>query len=141
MSLANKRIFIVEDNVHNRVVYKIALTRHGAQLDFDPWGRQTLQKMSALEHIDLIVLDLMLPSGYSGYDIYAKIRNIPEFDDVPIVAVSAADPSVAIPKTREMGFSGFITKPIDDDLFPEQIVKIINGEQVWDVGGRFENIG
>ncbi len=135
MSLSGKHIFILEDNVHNRVVYQIVLARHGVHLEFDPWGRSTLQKMSDLKHIDLIILDLMLPSGYSGYETYAKIRSMPEFDDVPIVAVSAADPSTAIPKTREMGFSGFITKPIDDDRFPDQIAQIISGKQVWDAGG------
>jgi len=52
------------------------------------------------------------------------------------VAVSAMDPSVAIPQARQKGFSGFIAKPIDNRLFPQQIAQIIEGEQVWSIGER-----
>jgi adenylate cyclase len=69
--------------------------------------------------------------GMSGYQIYDEIRAEPEFKDVPVVAVSAADPNTAIPQTRAKGFAGFIPKPIDDDLFPQQLLKILNSGQVW----------
>lgn len=135
--LAEKRIFIVEDNAQNRVIYQIMLTRHGARVEFDRWGRDTLMKMKALEQFDLIILDLMLPNGDSGYDIFKSIRAISEFDNIPIVAVSAAEPSIAMAKTQALGFSGFIAKPINDDLFPRQLRKLIDGEKVWYSGENY----
>jgi two-component system cell cycle response regulator DivK len=59
---------------------------------------------------------------------------VPEFKDVPIIAVSAMDPAIAIPEARIRGFSGFIAKPIEAHLFPEQVARVINGEEVWYVG-------
>lgn len=137
MQLQDKRIFIVEDNIHNRVVFTMALKMQGAQLEFDRWGRKTLFRMQAFHHIDLIILDLMLPNGASGYDIFDEIRNVPMYAGIPILAVSAAEPAIAMPMTRDKGFSGFIAKPIDDDLFPDQIARVIAGEEIWYAGERY----
>jgi CheY-like chemotaxis protein len=69
-----------------------------------------------------------------GYDIFDEIRSRPQFDAIPIVAVSAADPTIAVPKARKKGFSGFISKPVDDELFPKQLRELIDGKPVWYTG-------
>jgi CheY-like chemotaxis protein len=140
MLLEGKRIFIVEDNLQNRVVFKMVLLCQGAWVEFDRWGRDALWRLQSFKDVDLIVLDLMLPGGYSGFAIFDEIRSLPEFEAVPIIAVSAAEHSVAIPQTQQKGFSGFIAKPIDDDLFPKQVAKIIAGEKLWYAGDRFEGV-
>jgi CheY-like chemotaxis protein len=134
MLLDHKRIFIVEDNLQNRIIFQLTLTRHGAVLSFEPWGSRVLLQLQALSQIDLIILDLMLANGVSGFDIFDQIRTKPELDRVPIIAVSAIDPSSAIPKARRQGFSGFIAKPIDQELFPRQLAAVIGGEKVWYAG-------
>lgn len=134
MLLKDKRIFIVEDNLENRVIMQIILTRQGAKLEFDRWGRDSVRRLKAFKPVDLIILDLMLGMGVTGYQIFDEIRAAPEFAGVPVVAVSASDPSQAIPMTKKKGFAGFIAKPVDDDLFPEQLAKIMNAGQVWSSG-------
>jgi len=136
MLLKDKRIFIVEDNMQNRIIFQMALIRHGASVDFERWGQGTILHINNLSRIDLIILDLMLADGVSGFDIFDQIRTVPKYDHVPIVAVSAMDPAIAIPKVREKGFSGFIAKPIDNHLFPNQLLSVIKGEQVWHTGER-----
>jgi CheY-like chemotaxis protein len=136
MLLDHKRIFIVEDNLQNRIIFQLTLTRHGADLSFEPWGSRTLLQLQALSQIDLIILDLMLANGISGFDIFDQIRTKPELDRVPVVAVSAIDPSFAIPKAQKQGFSGFIAKPIDQELFPRQLAAVIDGKEVWYAGER-----
>jgi two-component system cell cycle response regulator DivK len=134
MLLDHKRIFIVEDNLQNRIIFQLTLSRHGADLSFEPWGSRTLLHLQALSKIDLIILDLMLANGISGFDIFDQIRARPELDRVPVIAVSAIDPSFAIPKARKQGFSGFIAKPIDQDIFPRQLAAVLDGEKVWYAG-------
>src|SRR5690348_5891228 len=121
MQLKNKLIFIVEDNTQNRVVFQMALVMTGARVEFERWGKDAIARLENFRSVDLIILDLMLSNGISGYDIFTQIRALPQYAAIPILAVSAAEPAIALPKTREMGFSGFIAKPIDDDLFPRQI--------------------
>lgn len=134
MKLTGKRIFIVEDNSHNRVVYRVVLTKNGAQVDFNNWGRDTLDQMYNFGKIDLIILDLMLPRGTSGFDVLKEIRQTKQYKDIPIVAVSAAEPAFAIPQSQQLGFDGFIAKPIDDELFVDQLQSILDGQPVWYAG-------
>jgi CheY-like chemotaxis protein len=136
MLLADKRIFIVEDNMQNRVIFQMALLRHGASIDFERWGRFTIHQLAHMSHVDLIVLDLMLAEGLSGLDVFDQIRAVPKYENVPIVAVSAMDPAIAVPQVRAKGFAGFIAKPIDNHLFPKQIARILGGERVWYTGER-----
>lgn len=136
-SLKNKLIFIVEDNTQNRVVFQMALGLSGARVEFERWGPGSVNRLKMLRVVDLIILDLMLYAGTSGYDLFTEIRALPYYDKVPIVAVSAAEPSIALPKTRKMGFNGFIAKPIDDELFPKQIAQILGGEEIWYGGERY----
>lgn len=136
MSLKNKRIFIVEDNWQNRVVYQMVLIRHEALVYFEAWGANTINSLKKTSHVDVIVLDLTLGQGISGFDLFDQIRALPNLASVPIVAVSAMDPAIAIPEARSKGFAGFIAKPIDIHMFPQQIATIIAGEPVWHVGER-----
>ena len=135
--LMGKRVFIVEDNLMNRTVYQIMLRMHGAKVEFDRWGRDTTFLMKTFDDIDLIILDLMLPNGDDGFEIFKKIREVADHEDIPIIAVSASDPSTAIAKTQKLGFSGFIAKPINDEIFPDQLIRIMNGEKIWYAGERF----
>lgn len=136
MLLKDRHIFIVEDNSQNRIVFQMALVRHGAAVDFERSGQDTLYQLGRLSRIDLIIIDLMLPGGISGFDVFDDIRSLERYANIPIVAVSAMDPAVAIPKARAKGFAGFIAKPIDNRLFPKQIAQVIEGVPVWHAGER-----
>jgi two-component system sensor histidine kinase/response regulator len=131
MYLNNKRIFVLEDNLENKAIAQMLLERAGATVLVDRWGVETLSNLQRFAPVDAILLDLMLPGLISGYDIFQQIRSQPEFNHVPIVAVSAADSSTALPKARSMGFSGFISKPIDFRLFAQQIKHVIDGDLIW----------
>jgi CheY-like chemotaxis protein len=131
VSLKKQRIFVVEDNIENRFILRFTLASTGAVLEFDNWGRDTLRKLHAFAPVHLILLDLMLPMGVSGYSVFEQIRRDPDFAASPIVAVSAAEPSQAIPQCRKLGFAGFIGKPINCDIFPDQLTQILNNEPVW----------
>ncbi|MCI0709206.1 MAG: response regulator [Chloroflexi bacterium] len=129
--LDQKRIFIVEDNPANRAVTTALLTRHGAEVRMERWGRDAVRQLRTFGPVDLIILDLMLSDDISGFDVFDQIRALPDFNAVPIVAVSATDPSSGIPECQQKGFNGFISKPIEFTLFAEQIASLINGETVW----------
>ena len=129
--LEGKRIFIVEDNMGNNAVMTLLLEWQGAKVVFERWGTDAVERLNAFAPVDIILLDLMLPNGLTGYEVFDQIRQISDFALVPIVAVSAADASTAIPKTRAQGFDGYIAKPIDYDLFPKQVEQLIKHEPVW----------
>jgi CheY-like chemotaxis protein len=131
MLLKGKHIFIIEDNLQNRIVFQVALVRHGASVDFERRGGDAIARLNGSPHIDVILLDLMLADGISGFDLYDELRALPRFAEAIIIAVSAMDPSTAVPKVRAKGFNGFIAKPIDIHELPKQIARILEGERVW----------
>jgi CheY-like chemotaxis protein len=61
---------------------------------------------------DLIVVDINLPGDYNGLDILRIIRRMPEYEGIPVIAVTA----YMLPGDKEKfiaaGFSDFVPKPI-----------------------------
>lgn len=134
MLLKNRRIFLVEDDIANRAIIQMLLEKHGARTSIERWGTGTVARLRAFMPVDLILLDLMFPDGVSGFDVFDAIRQEPDLAHIPILAVSAMDPSIAIPRTQLKGFNGFIPKPVEYDLFVEQITRVLEGEPVWFAG-------
>lgn len=131
MGLQGKRIFVVEDNIGNLTITKTLLEAHGALIAGHRSGHDVIPHLKNFLPVDLIILDLMLPSGVTGYDIFSAIRSERELDGVPIIAMSVIDRSKVVPQAKRRGFSGFISKPIDFQQFPKQIADIIAGANIW----------
>ena len=133
MLLNRKFVFIVEANPQNCLVFRIVLSRHGAWVEFDPVGDNTLEHLKRLSQVDVILLNLTLPGGLSGYDVFDQIRRHVAYAAVPIIALTTFAFSGLLPQTQIRGFNGLILKPIDINLFPRQILRAIDGENIWPV--------
>ena len=131
MDLQDKRIFLIEDNIGNQTIAKTLLESHGAMVAIHHTGRDVIPHLDRFKPVDLIIIDLMLPSGVTGYDVLSDIRNSERYNAIPIIAMSVIDRSEAIPQAKQRGFSGFISKPIKFRNFPDQIAIAINGEELW----------
>ena len=118
----------------------MTLTTQGAVVEFANGIYDSLERLRQFGRVDIIVLDLMLARGTSGIDIVPLLRGIEAYANIPIVAVSATDPVDGIPLAREHGLQGFIAKPNDNVLFPEQLSHIIAGQQIW-YSGRYIGVG
>lgn len=129
--LKNKRIMIVEDDVTNMAVYSVAFRRSGAAIIQDHFNTNTIDMMKTLLPIDVVLLDLMLRHDRTGYDIFRKMKDDLDLRDIPVLIVSAADPSTEIPKAKRLGVNGFISKPIDPFKLVKQVEACINGEEIW----------
>jgi CheY-like chemotaxis protein len=131
MRLKDKRIFIFEDDAYNLAVLSVPLRREGASVLFDRWGDTSSERLAGALPIDLILLDLMYPNGITGYQIFERIRLIEALKTVPIIAVTAADPDIEMPRAREKGFNGFIGKPITK-RFIQYVLDALNGKEIWE---------
>jgi CheY-like chemotaxis protein len=130
--LKGKRVFYIDDDTNNRAIVTFILDAVGAKVAYDRWGTDaTITLLKEFLPIDLILLDIMLPEGVTGYDVFDSIRREPSLEQIPVVAISSADPSIEMPKARNRGFSGFISKPVSIKTFPAQLEKILNGVEVW----------
>ena len=115
----NKRILYIEDNPENRLLMRRVLVAEGYAIDEAVDGTTGLQK--ALEQQpDLVLLDINLPE-IDGYEVTARLKQLPNMADVPIIAVTANVMKGDREKTLAAGCDGYIQKPIDIDLLPSQI--------------------
>jgi CheY-like chemotaxis protein len=129
--LEGKVAFILEDDVNNLAIISSILSRIGMTVHFDTWGTETPYQIKKFMPIDIILLDMMLPRGVSGYDIFDEIRVTPGLENIPIVAVTAMDPGTEMNKAKSKGFSGYLSKPIRTRSFARAIAAVLNGEEVW----------
>ena len=138
-TLEDKRIFMVEDNQGNAAIIQMLLEQSNARVFRGRWGgTETLDLLEKYSPIDVILMDLMLPNGVTGFDVFHMIREQPEMVDIPIIAVSASDPSSVLPKVRATGFAGFIAKPVDFTHFADQILAVLNGTDRWHLNRNME---
>lgn len=132
MILKGKRIFIVDDDSRNRVIFHMTLIKQGAIVEYERRGKDALRRMEVMGEVDLVVLDLMLADDVSGFDLYDDIRAHPRFHDVPVVAVTAADPVDSLPLAISKGFDGYIPKPINVDRFADQVARLLAHERIFE---------
>jgi two-component system cell cycle response regulator DivK len=127
-------VLVVEDNLQNLVLIARLLAFIGVRrYEWKASGWQVLEFADTMPRVDLVLMDLHLPYQ-DGFEALAKLRSDKRFADTRVVAVTAdANPST-MEKTKTAGFDGFLGKPIDPDKFPEQIISILQGNTVWDLG-------
>ncbi|MBN1372950.1 MAG: response regulator [Anaerolineaceae bacterium] len=127
-----KTVLVVEDNVSNFVLIARMLGFLGIHCEWKTSGYEVVEYADTLPKLDLILMDIRLPYE-DGYGALKKIRQSPRLKDIPVIAVTAEASLEQIAKAKDSGFNGFLGKPLDPDLFPDQIQRILNGEAVWEM--------
>lgn len=127
-------ILVVEDNVSNFVLIARLLAFMGVKkCEWKTTGWGVVDFANTMQKVDLVLMDLRLPHE-DGYDALKQIREDKRLQDTRVVVITAHGSQAEMNKSKEAGFDGFLSKPLDADLFPEQIRRILNGEEVWDLG-------
>lgn len=121
-----KRILYIEDNPENRMLMRRVLVAEGYTVEEAADGQSGLQK-AAESPPDLILMDINLPE-IDGYEVTARLKQLPNMLGVPIIAVTANVMKGDREKTLAAGCDGYIQKPIDIDLLPSQIESFMKKE-------------
>jgi CheY-like chemotaxis protein len=109
-----KKVLIVDDDVRN--VFALASVFEGRGMDvlFAENGREGLETLKDNPDVDLVLMDIMMPE-MDGYETTRAVRDIPEFQALPIVALTAKAMKGDREKSIASGASDYITKPVDVD--------------------------
>ena len=116
-------IMYVEDNLDNRNLIKRILNAEGYSVVEAANGNQALESLKR-GNLDLILMDINMPE-LDGYSLAAKIRQMPEYARIPIIAVTANVMRGDREKSLEAGCDGYIQKPIDIDTLAQQIERFL----------------
>ncbi len=116
-------ILYVEDNPDNRLlVRRILLSEDYSLLE----ATDAMDALNVLKTAqpDLILMDINMPD-MDGYTLTAKIKSMPGFERVPILAVTANVMRGDKEKTLEAGCDGYIQKPLDIEQLTREIERFI----------------
>lgn len=108
-----KKLLLVEDNDINQQVAKEILEKEGFDVDIAADGLEAVQKIRT-QYFDAVLMDLQMPM-MDGYEATRIIRSEPQFDDLPIIAMTAHAMTDVKEKCLSIGMNGYIAKPIDVD--------------------------
>ena len=119
-----KKILIVEDNPQNMKVVQMALGPHGYILLEATDGEEALEVINNGERPDLILLDIQLPK-IDGFEVTRRLRRIPEFSHIPIIAVTAYAMRGDEEKIVGAGCDAYLPKPISTRELPRVVAKML----------------
>ena len=108
---SSQTVMVVEDYDDTRLMLRQALEAKGYRV-LEAVNGQEAVDLSRREHPDLILMDLDLPI-LDGIAATQHIRQQPEMDEIPIVAVTAYPMSYTRVKAFAKGCNEYMAKPID----------------------------
>jgi signal transduction histidine kinase/DNA-binding response OmpR family regulator len=108
-----RSILIADDKAENRHILGSFLRSLGFEVREAADGEQALEAAARVRP-DLVFMDLVMPK-VDGFEATRRLRSLPGFDGVPIVAVSASAFDITRSESEQAGTDGFLAKPIKLD--------------------------
>lgn len=112
--LNNKTVLIADDDVRNIFSLSKSLENYKMNVITALDGKEALQKLQDTPHVDVVLLDMMMPQ-MDGYETAKRIRENPRWRNLPVIAVTAKAMTGDREKCINAGASDYITKPVDID--------------------------
>lgn len=114
------KILLVEDYKHSQIIVTRLLKKNNFEsVVVVENGLQALEA-SKQQKFDLILMDMQMPV-MNGFEATQKIRELPEYKDTPIIALTAFAMKGDRERCLEAGATDYIPKPIDSQEFIEKV--------------------
>ena len=118
-----KTVMIVEDNELNMKLFRDLLEAHGYHSIGTRNGIEALD-LARKHRPDLILMDIQLPE-VSGLEVTKWLKEDPELQAIPVVAVTAFAMRGDEERIREGGCQAYLSKPISVSKFIETIRRFL----------------
>jgi two-component system cell cycle response regulator DivK len=116
-------ILYVEDNPENRMLVRRILQAEGYRV-LEAQNATHAIEVVENEKPDLVLMDINMPD-IDGYTLTTQFKSMTQFQQTPIIALTANVMKGDRERTLEAGCDGYIQKPIDVDELPNQIKRFL----------------
>ena len=116
-------VLVVDDNGMNRKLFSMLLKKMGNNVEEADSGEECL-KMVCRKKYDLIFMDHMMPE-MDGIEAFHRMRDLDNSLNmgVPVVALTANDMANGEEFYLDIGFNGYLEKPV----LPQKLEELIQG--------------
>ena len=112
--LSGRKILIVDDDLRNIFALTSALETHEMNLTLAENGRKGIEALRANPDVELVLMDIMMPE-MDGLEAMRLIRRMPEYRELPIIALTAKAMKGDWERCVEAGATDYIAKPVEID--------------------------
>ncbi|MDT8448521.1 MAG: response regulator, partial [bacterium] len=124
-----RRILYVEDTPANFNIVARLLRFEGFEVLHAEDGFSGVETaITEKDHLDLILMDINMP-GMDGYEAATKLKALPGFDTIPIIALTVNTLQSDRMRSLAAGCDGYIPKPIDPKTLPTRVREYIRGRR------------
>ncbi|MET7344706.1 HAMP domain-containing protein [Streptomyces sp. NPDC087866] len=122
-----EKVLIVDDDIRNVFALTSVLEQHGLTVLYAENGREGIEVLEQHDDLTVVLMDIMMPE-MDGYATTSAIRRMPQFAELPIVALTAKAMKGDKEKALESGASDYVTKPVDPDHLLSVMERWMRGE-------------
>ncbi|WP_298652988.1 hybrid sensor histidine kinase/response regulator [uncultured Proteiniphilum sp.] len=113
MDFSVYKILIVDDIPANVWLLKVMLEQSGLQVFTAENAEEAFNRLTK-EKIDLILLDVLMPD-VNGFELAERLKNNPDYQEIPIIFLTALNTPADIVKGFHLGAGDFISKPFNKE--------------------------
>ncbi|MDQ1695165.1 MAG: hypothetical protein QOJ03_518, partial [Frankiaceae bacterium] len=106
------KVLVVDDDFRNIFAMTALLERGHADVTVAESGADAIAALERVPDIDLVLMDIMMP-GMDGYATIRAIREMAQFEALPIVAVTGKVVSGERQRCLDAGANDYVPKPVD----------------------------
>ena len=128
-------VLVADDEPHIGRIIKMKL-EHGpfrVSLAYD--GQEALDLVLGEDHVDLAVLDLMMPR-LSGLDVLRRIREEERLNSLPCIILTAGGDAKHERDALELGATQFITKPFSPKKLYALVARLTGSPEEAGISGE-----
>jgi CheY-like chemotaxis protein len=117
------RILVVEDQDSIRRMIEALVQGRGHKVTAVSSGAKAID-VALVEPPDLVLLDLMMPGQYDGFEVCRRLRADATTKTIPIFVITAMDDDGARARATEAGATAFFTKPFSPIALLKEIDRL-----------------
>ena len=123
-----KTILVVEDNLDLQKAIKVRLASKGYRV-VTAADAVFAVSMALREKPDVILLDIGLPGG-DGFLVMQRLRDLSEMDGIPVILITAREPSVNRKRAADEHAFAYFQKPFNDDDLLASVESAVGGKRL-----------
>lgn len=125
-----QKILIIDDDKDFQDAVRLVLEDHGFDVASAYGPEEGTEKVRS-EKPDLVILDVLMPTNYEGFDVARKIREELKMKELPILLLTAVHSEKKVPyrfapHEEYLPVDYFMDKPVEPNVLVEKVNELLN---------------